>query len=293
MEKYFKIRRNGTKIEFCPPDAEAIAFQPNKGIGICKWTETNKYDPSDWRWTIRIVENGSKVAADLTVDGQTVFASLGLYIGSRGVLLALNTKYRIDRRNNSSVGKYEGECRRYDISVADLMQQHNAVRISHRCPKESSYYEHNGLNSVRVFNLDGEEQKPLDSIFTLDESIPYVLHHSRVQGNKRKEWKSVFIPKGWKGHKPEKPEYDHPAPAEQEKQVAAEPAPSLSSLSQLTETVSQQAAEAKDYPEPEKPVSVEVHKPEEAAPTVTIPAPAPEEQEQQPASNNGVDITVG
>lgn len=269
MEKMFEIRRNGNQVMFCPPDHDPIQMKANVRVNINKFTETNKFDPEDWSWGLRLVESGSKVAADLRVGSDYVFAGTGMYIGS-GILLVLNTVYRGDH--------YEGQCRRYDISVSDLMRKLMINKISHRCPKESSYYERNGMNCVRVFSLEGEEQKDLDGIFTLDENVPYVLHHSRLQGNKKREWKSLYIPKGWKWNQPAKAKYDHPAP---------QPEP------EVEQPIAAESAAPETPTEAEKELEKATEEIREATPAPAEEAPVAEPAPAVPAAEASVEVTVG
>ena len=263
MEKYFQIRRNGNLVEFCPPDHEPIVMKSNERLKIAKFTETTKWDPQDWSWGLRLVENGNKIAADLKVGNEYVFAGTGMYIGNSGVLLVLNTVYRGDH--------YEGQCRRFDISIADLMKNFGVEKISHRCPKEASYYERNGMNCVRVFDLSGTELHDIDGLFTLDENQPYVLHHSRLQGNKKKEWKTIYIPKGYKWNQPQKAEYEHPAPqVETEQPIAAESAAPTQEekLEQLTEEIHEAAEPAPAEAPAEAPVDAKATQEESVEVTV-------------------------
>lgn len=196
METMFKVVRDGQNAVNLILDEETTRRldSTNNGQRIKKWTRTDHYDPREWAWEIKLVENGSKVVANFLDEGKYVFNAPAMFIG-RGIGLILSMRFKGQRGTDD--GHYEVRATRIDLSICEMLKHFNVSNVSFRVPTDEAVYEANGMNIVQVKDLDGNEQKSLDGIFTLDPGKPYLLHHRRLVGSRSREWDSIYVPKGY------------------------------------------------------------------------------------------------
>ena len=263
-------------------------------IVIPSWDKANP----GWAWKInkedpksdpRIRNAKFLISTELYRDNELEYAGRDVAVGKNGTGLIL--------------GSGKPYVRAVDISVAEFMRANEISVLMKEPPKVDRIRSKGTTIQFKVFDLDGNEVKPVAGSFMLDPETPWIVRHKRVQLSNHSEWKGLYIPNGFKfktepavEKKPTPPapkqEMKEPAIEHKEEAVMAP-----GSSEETFTTIGAQCGEVldsalpKEAEEPAKEIAVEVPAQEPVAETPAEPMPE-QKEEPTPVAEAGLALDV-